>query len=77
MLATAILLTPSRSLAEAVQAEVARQTKNLSRANVVVASLAGQGGIVLTPDLDTAVQLADSWVMEVVVSTSTPTDAPS
>jgi len=64
VLATAILLTPSRRLAEAVQAEVARQVEDLSRADVIAASLAGQGGIVLTPDLETAVRLADEFAPE-------------
>jgi histidinol dehydrogenase len=84
VLATAILLTPSRSLAEAVQAQVARQLlppplrgegagegspprgggASLSRADVIAASLAGQGGIVLTPDLETAVRLADEFAPE-------------
>ena len=77
VLATAILLTPSRSLAEAVQTEIARQMSLpspmrggvggevlLSRADVIAASLAGQGGIVLTPDLDTAVRLADEFAPE-------------
>ncbi len=53
VLATAILLTPSRTLAEAVQTEVTRQTGG-SVALVIRTSLAGQGGIVLTPDLRTA-----------------------
>jgi histidinol dehydrogenase len=64
ILATAILLTPSRSLAQAVQAEAARQMEGLSRAEVVAASLAGQGGIVLTPDLETAIRLADEFAPE-------------
>ena len=64
VLATAILLTPSRSLAEAVQAEVAQQVKDLSRADIVATSLADQGGIVLTPDLATAVRLADEFAPE-------------
>ncbi len=64
VLATAILLTPSRALAEAVQAEVERQTAVLSRADVIRTSLAGQGGIVLTPDLATAVRLADEFAPE-------------
>jgi histidinol dehydrogenase len=64
VLATAILLTPSRSLAEAVQAEVARQAKDLSRADIVATALADQGGIVLTPDLATAVRLADEFAPE-------------
>jgi histidinol dehydrogenase len=64
VLATAILLTPSRALAEAVQAEVERQMVSLERADVIAASLAGQGGIVLTPDLATAVRLADGFAPE-------------
>jgi histidinol dehydrogenase len=36
----------------------------LSRADVVAVSLAGQGGIVLTPDLETAVRLADEFAPE-------------
>jgi len=64
VLATAILLTPSRPLAEAVQAQVARQLETLTRADVIAASLAGQGGIVLTPDLETAVRLADEFAPE-------------
>lgn len=64
VLATAILLTPSRTLAEAVQMEVTRQIGELSRAEVIRASLAGQGGIVLTRDLATAVELADRFAPE-------------
>ena len=63
-LATAILLTPSRMLATAVQAEVARQAENLTRSEVVATSLAQQGGIVITPDLATAVHLADQFAPE-------------
>ncbi len=64
VLATAILLTPSRTLAEAVQTEVTRQTGELSRAEVIRTSLAGQGGIVLTPDLAAAVALANQFAPE-------------
>jgi histidinol dehydrogenase len=64
VLATAILLTPSRDLAEAVRDEVARQAQKLSRAEIIETSLAGQGGIVLTPDLATAVRLADTFAPE-------------
>jgi histidinol dehydrogenase len=64
MLATAILLTPSRRLAEAVQVEVSRQLEGLSRAETAACSLTGQGGIVLTPDLETAVRLADEFAPE-------------
>jgi histidinol dehydrogenase len=64
VLATAILLTPSRDLAEKVQVEVARQLETLSRAEIAAASLAGQGGAVITPDLETAVALADAFAPE-------------
>ncbi|MEA3339849.1 MAG: histidinol dehydrogenase, partial [Chloroflexota bacterium] len=64
VLATAILLTPSRALAKGVQSEAARQVEGLSRADTIAASLAGQGGIVVTPDLETAVRLADEFAPE-------------
>jgi histidinol dehydrogenase len=64
LLATAILLTPSRKLATAVQSEVARQLGGLERGDLAAASLDGQGGIVLTPDLESAVRLADEFAPE-------------
>ncbi len=63
-LATAILLTPSRSLAEAVMSEVARQIEQLSREAIIAASLQRQGGIVVTRDLDEAAALADEYAPE-------------
>ncbi|MBM4430669.1 MAG: histidinol dehydrogenase [Chloroflexi bacterium] len=64
VLATAILLTPSRRLAEAVQVEVDRQLARLERKQEISAALTGQGGIVLTPDLHTAFLLADEFAPE-------------
>jgi histidinol dehydrogenase len=64
VLATAILLTPSRHMAERVQVEVARQLETLSRAEIAAAALEGQGGAVITPDLETAVELADVFAPE-------------
>jgi histidinol dehydrogenase len=63
-LASAILLTPDRALAEAVQAEVAQQIEALERAEIIAQSLGYRGGIVLTPDLETAVALADAYAPE-------------
>jgi histidinol dehydrogenase len=63
-LATAILLTPSRPFAEAVQAQVAQQLESLSRADIIAQSLTNRGGIVLTPDLATAVRLANDYAPE-------------
>ncbi|HEY57600.1 MAG TPA: histidinol dehydrogenase [Anaerolineae bacterium] len=64
LLASAILLTPSRPLAEAVQAEVAHQMTMRSRAEIIAASLELRGGIVLTRDLDEAVDLANEYAPE-------------
>ena len=64
LLATAILLTPCRSLAVAVQQQVQQQAAGLPREDVLRFALAGQGGIVLTPDLETAVGLADDFAPE-------------
>ncbi len=61
VLATAILLTPSRALAQRVQVEVARQMESLSRAEIIAQSLAGRGGIVITADLRQAVELANEY----------------
>jgi len=63
-LASAILVTPSRSLAEAAQLEVARQMEALSRAEIIAESLRSQGGIVLCTDLDEAVELANLYAAE-------------
>ncbi len=63
-LATAILLTPSARLAEAVAVEVGKQLEQLDRAEIIAESLGGQGGIVITPDLDTAITLADEFAPE-------------
>jgi histidinol dehydrogenase len=63
-LASAILVTPSRSLAQAVQVEVARQLEELSRAEIIAESLRGQGGIVLCADLDEALDLANFYAAE-------------
>jgi histidinol dehydrogenase len=64
VIATAILLTPDRALAEAVQVEVARQMETLSRADIIAQSLTERGGIVITPDLEAAAALADAFAPE-------------
>ena len=64
ILATAILFTPSRELATAVQVEIGRQMETLSRADIIAASLNGQGGVVLTADVDEACQLASQFAAE-------------
>jgi len=64
VLASAILLTPSPELAAAVQAAVARQVEELSRAEIMAVSLAHRSGIVLTPDIETACELASEYAAE-------------
>ncbi|MBK8931578.1 MAG: histidinol dehydrogenase [Chloroflexi bacterium] len=64
ILATAILFTPSRELATAVQVEIGQQMETLSRADIIATSLNGQGGIVLTADIDEACQLASQFAAE-------------
>jgi histidinol dehydrogenase len=64
VLASAILLTPDRLLAEAVQAETARQIESLSRCDVIAASLQNRSGIVITRDLEEALELANAYAPE-------------
>ena len=64
VLASAILLTPDESLAKAVQLQVARQIESLSRSEVIAQSLQQRGGIVITPDLETAASLASEYAPE-------------
>ena len=64
LLASAILLTPSQSLIEKVQVEVANQLEERGRADIITASLENRGGAVLTNDLNEAVQLANEYAPE-------------
>jgi histidinol dehydrogenase len=64
ILASAIMLTPDRSLAERVQAEVEAQMAELSRREVIAASLADRGGIVLVDDIRQAVEVANEYAPE-------------
>ena len=63
-LASAILLTPSQVLIEKVQVEAARQIEECGRSEIIAASLENRGGIVLTRDLDEAIQLANTYAPE-------------
>ena len=64
LLASAILLTPSQSLIEKVQIEVANQLEQRGRADIITASLENRGGAVLANDLNEAVQLANDYAPE-------------
>lgn len=64
ILACAILLTPSRRLAEQVQAAVLAQVEALERAEIIAASLARGSGIVVTASLAQAFELANAYAPE-------------
>jgi histidinol dehydrogenase len=63
-MATALLLTTSEALVGAVQDEVNRQLVGLDRQAIIAESLAGQGGVVVVDDLDTALALANDYAPE-------------
>jgi histidinol dehydrogenase len=63
-LASAILLTTSATLAERVRRAVAEQLPALSCRATIEASLAANGGIVVVPDLATAIELANTYAPE-------------
>jgi histidinol dehydrogenase len=60
-LASAILVTPSRALAEAVQIEIGRQLEQLNRAEIIAESLQNQGGGVICTGLAEAVELSNLY----------------
>ncbi|MEI7768371.1 MAG: histidinol dehydrogenase [Chloroflexales bacterium] len=61
--ASAILITTSADLASAVQAEIGRQLEALPEANARAAAeaVSRRGGIILVPDLATAIELANEY----------------
>jgi histidinol dehydrogenase len=61
VLASAILVTPSRELARAVQIEIQTQIQALERRDVIRESLEGQGGAVVSADLNEAVELSNLY----------------
>ena len=64
VLASAILLTPSREMAEKVQKEVDKQAATLPRKSILDHSLANQSGIVITKDLEEAIALNNEYAPE-------------
>jgi histidinol dehydrogenase len=60
-LATALLITPSVRLAEAVQIEVDRQLALLARRKIIQQSLAGQGAILVVANLEESLALANEY----------------
>lgn len=64
LLASAILLTPSRSLAEKVQAAVMSQLEELDRHAIIAGSLSRGSGIVVTESIQQAFDLANTYAPE-------------
>jgi histidinol dehydrogenase len=58
-LAQAILLCPNTQFIDRVAASIQRQLKDMSRANVISASLNGRGALIETRDLDEACTIAN------------------
>ncbi|RMD92368.1 MAG: histidinol dehydrogenase, partial [Calditrichaeota bacterium] len=63
-MATAILLTPSLPLARQVRSHLQTQIQALPRHQIIRQSLSQRGGIVVTADLETAVQAANAFAPE-------------
>ncbi|MBN1993892.1 MAG: histidinol dehydrogenase [Anaerolineae bacterium] len=63
-MASAILVTPSQTLAEAVQVEIGRQLESLSRADIIAESLQNQGGAVICANLNEALELNNLYAPE-------------
>lgn len=64
LLASAILLTPSRKLAEEVRNEILVQKKKLSRPEMIDSALSNRGGVVITQNLEEAISLANEYAAE-------------
>jgi histidinol dehydrogenase len=73
--ASAVLVTPSRRLAEAVQAEVERLVPTLNRADVLRTSLPAYGAAIVTETMDEAVACVDELAPEHLVILSDDADA--
>lgn len=63
-LASPVLITPSRRLAERVNEEIEALLQRLSRREIIEASMARNGGIVLTSTTAEAIELANDYAPE-------------
>lgn len=61
VLASAILITPSRDFAELVQKEIINQLATLPRANIVEQSLENRSGAVIVNSLEEAVEISNNY----------------
>jgi histidinol dehydrogenase len=65
--AQAILITPVKSLVAKVQEQIGKQLAGLGRGAVIRASLAQRGAILVTKDLDEAIELSNRYAPEHLV----------
>jgi histidinol dehydrogenase len=65
--ASALLITPVKTLVARVQEQIARQLKGLSRSKIAREALRANGAIVLARDLDHAIELANRFAPEHMV----------
>ncbi len=63
-LASAIMVTTSREIAEKTKAEIERQVQNLSRKEIICESLKNYGGIIVCESMDYAVEIANKIAPE-------------
>jgi len=63
-LASAVLLTPEKEVARKVAAELKKQLRELPRESIAALSLEGYGGIIVTRDMDEAINLANTLAPE-------------
>ncbi|MEN6332447.1 MAG: histidinol dehydrogenase [Smithella sp.] len=63
-MAAAVLFTPDENLAHEVSREVERQMKTLSRTAIMEKSEAGYGAIIITADIDQAIDLSNIFAPE-------------
>lgn len=64
VLATSILITTNQALASAVAKEIEKQVEGLSRREIIVQSMAGQGAIIVVENLDEAMELGNAFAPE-------------
>jgi histidinol dehydrogenase len=62
--ARAILVTTSRTLATAVDGELANQLADLPRRDIATAAITTHGAAIIVPDLDTAIRWANAFAPE-------------
>lgn len=75
VLASAVLVTTDRSLADAVGSEIGKQLETLSRDEIIAESLKSKGGAVIVSSLEEAFEVANNYAVEhLQLSVQNPSD---